>query len=452
MSSVGNAELLRKLDSAKKESTGYQRVTSLLDTDSFVEIDCFAKSGGEVPEAVAGFGTIEGCPTYVFSQNSDREGGAMSKAQAAKISKIYAMAVKTGAPVVGLYDSAGGSLREGADLLAAYGEILLQSNNLSGVVPQISVILGPCLGTTAMIAAGADLVIMTEQSELTVATNGEGGSAQEAAELGVSHLTVKDEQSAFQTVRRLISILPSNNLSGNSILNLQSENGVPAPTADSGQKEIIEALCDENSFLELGEAFGKPTVTGLAEIGGSTAGVVSLHGVIGADSCSKAARFVRFCDSFSIPVVTLVNADHFETVREASKLSSAYSEATTPKVTVITGSAYGSVYIAAAGRGANADYTLAWVDAVVSPLAPETAVAFLWRDRLAGSENPVEDRKKLVEEYRQTEAAPFAAAANGFIEDVILPEETRCRVISSLEMLAGKRVSGLPKKHSNIQL
>lgn len=452
MSNVGNAELIRQLDSAKKDSTGYRRVVSLLDADSFVEIDCFAKSGSEVPNAVAGFGTIEGCPAYVFSQNSGLQSGAMTRAQAAKISKVYAMAVKTGAPVIGLYDSAGGSLKEGTDLLAAYGEILLHANNLSGVVPQISVILGPCLGTTALIAAGADLVIMTEQGELTIATNGEGGSAAEAARLGVSHLTVPDEKSAFQAVRRLISVLPSNNLTGNSILNIQSENGVPAPTAQSGATEIIRALCDENSFLELGAAFGAPTVVGLAEIGGSTAGVVSLNGVVGADACSKAARFLRFCDSFSVPVVTLVNAERFETVREASKLSSAYSEATTPKVTVVTGSAYGAVYIAAAGRGANADYTLAWADAVVSPLAPETAVAFLWRERLAGSQNPVEDRKKLIEEYKRTEAAPLAAASNGLIENVIAPEETRCRVIASLEMLAGKRVSGLPKKHSNIQL
>lgn len=452
MSNIGNAELLRELSSAKKKSTGYKRMTALFDVDSFVEIDCFAKSGSDDTEAVAGFGTIEGCPAYAFAQNSDIAGGAMSKAQAAKISKLYAMAVKTGAPVIGLYDSVGGRLQEGTDLLAAYGEILLHSNNLSGVVPQISVILGPCVGTSAMIAAGADLVVMTEKGELTVSTDGEGGSAEEAAKLGLSHLTVTDEKDAFRVIHRLISILPSNNLSGNSILNIQSENGVPAPNSEAGMKDIIAFVCDDNSFLELGESFGEPTVTGLAEIGGSVAGVVFLKGVIGADACSKAARFVRFCDSFSIPLVTLVDADKFETLREASKLSSSYSEATTPKVTVITGTACGSVYIAAAGRGANADYTMAWADAVVSPLAPETAAEFLWHSRLAGSENPEKDRKKLVEEYKKTEAAPFAAAANGFVEDIILPEETRSKVIAGLEMLAGKRVSGLPKKHSNIQL
>ncbi len=452
MSNAGNAELLQKVRDAKKDDIGYKRITSLFDVGSFNEIDCFAKSGENYSGAVAGFGTIEGCPAYAFVQSSDIEGGAMSKAQAAKINKIYALAVKTGTPIIGIYDSVGGRLAEGSDLLAAYGEILLNSNNLSGVVPQIALILGPCVGTSAMIAAGADIVVMSDKAELTIATNGEGGSADEAARLGVCHIAAKDEQNAVQTVRRLITVLPSNNLSGSSILNIQRENGVPALTDESGAKEIIAAVCDADSFIEMGEKFGAPTVTGLCEVGGSTAGIVMLNGVIDADACSKAARFIRFCDAFSLPVVTFVNAEKFTSLREASKLSSAYSEATTPKLSVITGTACGPVYIAVAGRGANSDYTLAWPNAVISPLAPETATVFLWNDRLSGSENPVEDRKKLIEEYKNTEAAPFAAAANGFIEDIILAQDTRTRIISCLEMLSGKRVTGLPKKHSNIQM
>lgn len=452
MSNSGNAELLQKLQDTKKDSVGYKRITSLFDVGSFNEIDSFVKSGDNYSGAVAGYGTIEGCPAYAFVQSSDIEGGAMSKAQAAKINKIYALAVKTGTPIVGIYDSVGGCLKEGSELLAAYGDILLNSNNLSGVVPQIALILGPCIGTSAMIAAGADIVVMSDKAELTIATNGEGGSADEAAKLGLCHIEAKDEQSAVETVRRLITVLPSNNLSGSSILNIQSQNGALALTEESGAKEIIAAVCDDNSFIELGEKFGAPTVTGLCEIGGSTAGIVMLNGIIDADACSKAARFVRFCDAFSLPLVTFVNAEKFASLREASKLSSSYSEATTPKLSVITGMACGPVYIATAGRGANSDYTLAWTNAVVSTLAPETAAIFLWNDRLNGSENPVEDRKKLIEEYKITEATPFAAAANGFIEDVILAEETRTRIIAGLEMLSGKRVTGLPKKHSNIQM
>lgn len=452
MSYAGTAEMLQKAQDARKNSIGYKRITSLFDVGSFNEIDCFVKSGDFDSGVVAGYGTIEGCPAYAFVQSSDMEGGAMSKAQAAKINKTYNLAVKTGTPIIGMYDSVGGRLNEGGDLLAAYGDILLNSNNLSGVVPQISLILGPCVGTTAMIAAGADIVIMSDKAELTIATNGEGGSSDEAAKLGVCHIEAEDEQSAIGVARRLIAVLPSNNLSGSSILNIQSGNGAPALTEEAGVKEIIAAVCDPGSFIELGPKFGTPTVTGLSEIGGSTTGVVMLNGTIDADACSKAARFVRFCDAFSLPVVTFINAEKFVSLREASKLSSSYSEATTPKLSVITGTACGPVYIAVAGHGANSDYTLAWPSAVISPLAPETAAVFLWNDRLSGSENPIEDRKKLIEEYKATKASPLAAAADGFIEDIILPDDTRSRIITSFEMLSGKRVTGLPKKHSNLQM
>ncbi len=450
MSKVSKTERLQNECDAAKNTIGYKRITSLFDVGSFNGIDCYAKSGENLTQAVAGYGTIEGCPVYAFAQNSDVEGGAMSKAQAAKIKKTYDLAIKTGAPVVGIYDSIGGRLKEGNDMLAAYGEILLNVNNLSGVVPQISLVLGPCIGTSAMIAEGADIVVMSDKAELTIATNGEGGSSAEAAKLGVCHVQAKDEQSAISSVRKLIALLPSNNLSGAPILDVQGMNSSVQLTNESDIKAIIAAVCDDNSFMELSEKFGASAVTGLAEVDGATTGLVALSGVIDADSCTKAARFVRFCDAFSLPVITFVNAEEFTSLREASKLSHSYSEATTAKVTVITGSAYGPVYIAVAGRGANADYTIAWPDAVVSPLAPETAAIFLWNDHLAGSANPVEDRKKLIEEYKVTEATPFAAAANGFIEDIIKPEDTRIRIIANLEMLSNKRVTCLPKKHSNI--
>jgi Acetyl-CoA carboxylase, carboxyltransferase component (subunits alpha and beta) len=452
MSNVDNAELLQEAIDIKKDSTAFKRIASLFDVGSFTEVGSFAKSGENYTEAVAGFGTIEGCPAYVFAQNSEIDGGAMSKAQAAKINKVYSLAVKTGAPVIGIYDSIGGRLNEGSDLLAAYGEVLLNANNASGVVPQISIVLGPCIGASAMIAAGADIVIMSDKAELTVQTNGEGGSSAEAAKLGLCHIEAGNEENALAAARQLIAILPSNNLSGDSMLNIQSINRTKSLSEESDFTDVISTVCDENTFIELGKKFGEPTVTGFGEIGGSAAGIVALNGEINADACAKAARFVRFCDAFSLPVVTFVNAEKFTSLREASKLSSAYSEATTAKVTVITGSAYGPVYIAAAGSGANADYTMAWPNAVVSQLSPDTAAVFLWNQRLSESENPVEDRKKLIEEYKTTEASPFAAAANGYIDDIILPQDTRTKIISNLEMLSGKRTSRLPKKHSNIQL
>ena len=337
-------------------------------------------------------------------------------------------------------------------MLAAYGEILLNSNNLSGVVPQISLILGPCVGTSAMIAVNADIVVMSDKAEFTVETNGENGSADAAAKLGICHIVAENEETAIDEVRRLITVLPSNNLTSAPVTNLSAANSAVPLTADSAAENIISAIADDDTFMELGNQFGAATITGLAQIAGSTAGIVSYTGSLDADSCSKAARFIRFCDAFSLPVVTLADATGFTSLREASKLSNSYSEATTAKVTVITGSAYGSVYIAVAGRGANADITLAWPDAVVSPLSPATATIFEWSDRLAGSPDPVADRQKLIEEYKQTEASPFVAAASGFIEDIIYPEETRAKIISNLDMLSSKRVTTLPKKHANIQL
>lgn len=450
MKNAEDAANLQELRDKMQKTAGYRRLALLFDGAEFDEIDAFATSGGGDAEAIAGFGQINGSPVCAFSQNSDVAGGAMSKAQASKIKKTFQLALKAGTPVVGIYDSVGGRLDEGADMLSAFGEILLTANNLSGVVPTVSLVLGPCTGTLAMVAAGADLVVMSDKAELTVATDGEGGSAEEAKKLGVCHIAAKSEADAVSTVRSILSMLPANNVAGVALFDAAS------PDADIAKAEsprdVIRSVADGSSFLEFGEGFGPGAVTGLARFGGTVAGAVALAGVIDADSCSKAARFVRFCDSFSLPVVTFVDAERFATVKEASKLSSAYSEATTAKITAVTGSACGPVYIAVAGRGANADYTFAWPSAAVSALAPETGAIFLWNDRLKGSENPVEDRKKLIEEYKTTQAGALAAAAGGMIEDVVEPEKTRRKILSCLDMLSGKRVATLPKKHADIQL
>lgn len=452
MDNVARAEMLQKIKSDAKTSKGYARVISFLDSGSFCELDGLVKSGEGYAEAVAGYGTADGCPVCVFSQNSDISGGAMSKAQASKLQKLYRLAIKKGVPVVGFFDSEGARINEGADILKAYGDILLDANNLSGVVPQISVILGPCTSTSAMIAAGADIIIMSDKGELTINTNGEGGKPEEAERLGIAHILAGNESRAIDCARKLISVLPSNNLESAPDMEPAEPELSGGLTVDAKMDKIISSICDSGSFIEFGKGFAPSVITGIGQIGGFTSGVICLEGTLDADCCSKAARFIRFCDSFSIPAVTMVNAEKFATLREASKLSSAYSEATTAKITVVTGSAYGAVYIAVAGRGANSDYTISWPDAAISPLAPETAAIFLWNDKLKGSENPIEDRKKLIEQYKVTEAAPLKAAADGLIENVITPSETRSSIISALDMLSGKRVSILPKKHSNIQL
>lgn len=454
MSLDSKLALLNEAKEATAQTKAYKRLQLLFDEGTFVEIDGFVKSGDGYAEALAGFGSVDGCPAYAFAQNSDVAGGAMSKAQAAKIRKVYDLATKTGAPVIGLYDSVGARLKEGSDMLAAYGDLLLASNNLSGVVPQISVVLGPCLGTSAMIAVSADVVVMSEKGQLAIGTDGTQGSMASAQKAGLAHIAAKDEQEAIANARRVVSMLPSNNLSNASISEFAD---FAASAAADDTYGVIAAAVDADSFVELQKEYGSAVVAGLARVGGNTVGIVASQpavqeGTIDSDSCSKAARMIRFCDAFAIPVVSFVNSAGFSSLKEAVKLSNAYSEATTAKVTVITGSAYGPLYIAVAGRGANADVVMAWPDAVVSPLAPETAAMILWSDKLKNAANPIADRAQLIEDFKATEASPFVAAADGYISDIIDPADTRAKLFAALDMLAGKRVSTLPKKHSNIQI
>ncbi|MGW8114728.1 carboxyl transferase domain-containing protein [Caproicibacterium sp. NSD3] len=450
MSVAGNADLKQACDAAGK-TRGHQLLESLFDKGTFHEIGRFSKSGETYTEACAGFGMVEGCPLYAFAQDSDVNGGAMSKAQAEKVRKIYALAVKTGAPIVGVFDSIGGKLVEKGDLLSAYGEILRDANNLSGVVPQISLILGPCIGTSAMIAAGADFIVMSKKGQLTIAPNGEGGFAQEAAENGTAALIKDSEEEAIKAVRQLIVKLPSNNLEPAAFMEESEAASVPA--AGNTAKEAAKATASKDSIIELSPDFGKDVFSAFSGVGiGTTVGLVSYDGELSEDDCVKAARFIRFCDAFSVPVVSFVNAKGFLSLRAASMLSSAYAEATAAKVTIAVGDAYGPVYIAVAGKGANADSVVAWPQAVISALAPETAAVFLWNDKLKDSKDSISDRKKMIEEYRTTEASPLQAAAQGLIENVIEPEETRSQIQKDLTMLSGKRVHTFPKKHNNIQL
>lgn len=447
MSIESKLAFLQETKAANAQTKAYQRLQLLFDEGTFVEIDSFTKSGDGRAEAAAGFGSVDGCPVYAFAQNSDVEGGAMSKAQAAKICKVYELAEKTGAPVVGIYDSIGARLNESCEMLAAYGDVMLKANNLSGVVPQIAVIAGPCLGASSMIAAAADVVIMSEDGQFALQTNGEGGDLKEASESGLVHLTAKDDKEAVAKARELIILLPSNNLSGAPITDFADS---AAETDGESGASIIAAVMDQDSFIEFQAGFGAGFIAGLAKLGGNTVGVVaSEEKTADGKACEKAARLVRFCDAFAIPVITFVNAESFCCIKAACKLTNAYAEATTAKISVITGEAYGAVYMALAGAAAGVDVAYAWPTASISALNPTTAAVMLWSDKLKGSSNPTADRAKLIAEYKDQEACPFKAAGDGFVQDVIEPSETRLKLYAALDMLAGKRVTRLPKKHAN---
>lgn len=446
-------EEIQSIKNRTKNSKGYKRLSALFDDGIFTEMDPFVKSEDAYSEVISGFGYVNGCPIYAFSQNIDVNGSPMSKAQISKIIKVYNMAAKTGVPIVGIYDSIGANLKEGNEMLSLYGELLRISNNISGVVPQLSVILGTCFGTSSMIAASADILLMTENSKIGIDVSGELSSVESARKLGISHLVLKDEESAILKTRTLIEMLPSNNLE--SPIKFEGEFETSDIKINTGP-DIIN-IFDNGSFIEFQHGFGQAFIIGLARLCGKTVGVVSSnpdynYGIIDADSCSKSFRLVRFCDAFSIPILTFVDSKGFSSLREASKLSSSYSEATTAKVTIITGEAYGPLYISVAGKGANSDIVLSWPNSVVSMLAPKTAAAIMYQNRLKDSKEPISDREKLVEEYKLTDASAITAANGGFIDEVIDPNDTRDKLISYLDMLSGKRVSTLPKKHSNIQI
>ena len=409
------------------------------DEGTFVELDRLARDGDHPAEAAAGYGLVNGAPAYAFAQDREICSGAVSRAQAAKIRRVYDMAAQNGAPVVGIFDSDGARLGDGIDAMDAIAEILLASNNLSGVVPQIAVVAGACVGSASLIAANADIVVGVKEADYYLNM---GDKKAPAA------LEAEDMDDAMEKVRQLLSLLPQNNLDSVPVF----EGDMPASAEQAEIDTAAEMTADVDSLLYL---YGdeEKCKTALGRIGGMACGFVTMAGdAVACAQASRIARFVRMCDAFSLPVLTFVDAAGFQSLKGAAKVSHAYAEATTAKVTVIAGRAYGPVYIAAAGRNAGADVVLAWPAAVISPVAPETAIHVLWKDRLAQMQNPAEDRAKLAEEYAQTACSPLEAAAAGYITDVVTPAETRGKLIAVLEMLAGKRVSRLPKKHSDIQL
>lgn len=465
-------QLAEYVDMTQKDVPARKRISTLFDADTFVELGAFADSG-----VVTGYGYVGDNLVYAFSQDVTADNGAVTKVNAGKIKKLYELAVKTGCPVVGIYDSNGAKLGEGNEMLEAYGEMVKAANNISGVVPQIAVVLGTCAGTSALAACGADFVVMSKDAELflnapfvTTAKGGskEAGTADFVAKVGVAAIVAEDEETALEDVRTIISYLPSNNLAPAPLFetaeNPEAANLIAEAVADVDHmcgKALIHAIADADTVVEVYENYGTGVVTAFGLVSGAAVGFVANNetaGEFGKDACDKAAGFVRVCDAFNIPVVSLVNTKGFEVtacpglIKASAKLAHAYAEATTPKISVICGQAIGAAYIALASKSANADVTLAWPTAVIAPMGLEAMVEFTSHDRLKGTTDLKADRAALVEEYIDTTAGAFKAAENGYVDAVIDPAATRANLVKAIEMLAGKRESRLPKKHATAMI
>lgn len=467
MLGAGGEQSVAEQHKAGKQ-TARERVTALLDPESFVEVGMFASG------VVTGFGTVEDRPVYVYAQEYAKDFGAMDAAQADKIVRIMDLAVKTGAPVVALLDSAGADLTKGVSALDAYARIMAKTAQISGVVPQISVIAGPCAGGATAIPAMGDFVVAANTAEMFVtgpqvvsARTGKDISAKElgGAETldanGLAHLCAASEAEAFAQVRRLIALLPANNEEDAPMLMQDDLNRQLDIDSYYDAHDLLARVADYGDYLELQKGFGKSMVAALGRLGGRSVGFLANNpaqedGALNDQACQKAARFVRMCDCFNIPVISFVNTagqgtvtacENAKAIKGSAQLIGAYAEASVPKVSVICGQAIGSAYAAMGSRGLGADMVLAWPKAVIAPMDADAAVYVLQRDAIKAGQ----DVEELKAAY-QKDNDGFAAAKAGLVDDVIEPAATRQMVAAALEMLLGKREVALPKKHANLPL
>ena len=435
-----------------------ERLALLFDGGTFTELDGLRLENGEQAAVVCVHGYVEGQAVCAFAQAPDVNSGVMGKSTAGKIKRLYSLAAKTGTPVVGIFDSNGVYVDGTADSLTAYGKLIAASARLSGVVPQISVIAGVCAGSAALLAAEADFVLATENAELylTPPFGTDAAKPETAAKAGIVAAVCKDDAAVMEQTRTLLRYLPANNLAGAPVAEFAE------PEAVCSKDSLFSGIADAGSLLPLYEAYGASVGTALATVRGQAVGIISTcrsTEALTADDSAKMARFVRTCDAFSVPVLTVVDTVGFAadtdaarngSLRAMTQLCGAYAEATTVKIALIAGEACGAAFSAIAGRGAGSDYVIAWNSAAIAPLRPEAAVEFLWHDKLKGAADANAKRKELAKEYTDTLASAEKAAQLGVIDTVIAPAESRQAVSDALEMLEGKRVSGMPKKHSNI--
>jgi propionyl-CoA carboxylase beta chain len=481
--------------------TARERLDLLLDPGSFVELDAFVTHRATEfgldrqhflgDGVVTGHGTIDGRLVFVFSQDFTVFGGSLSEAYAEKICKIMDLAMKVGAPVIGLNDSGGARIQEGVASLGGYAEIFLRNVLASGVVPQISVILGPCAGGAVYSPAMTDFTVMVEGTSYMFVTGPNvvkavtheevdsealGGAGVHTSRSGVAHLAARDEAEAMDHVRRLLAHLPQNNLSDPPVVAARDSSDrrdpelddvVPAdPSRPYDMHDVLRRIVDDAEFFEIQPAWAGNILIGFARLGGRPVGIVAqqpavLAGALDIDASIKAARFVRTCDAFNVPLVTFVDVpgflpgvaqEHGGIIKHGAKLLYAYCEATVPKVTVITRKAYGGAYDVMSSKHIRGDLNFAWPTAEIAVMGAEGAVNIIFKDSIAAAEDPVAERKRLVAEYESEFSNPYIAAARGYIDEVIMPRETRPRLIRALEILADKRDTNPRKKHGNIPL
>jgi methylmalonyl-CoA decarboxylase subunit alpha len=495
----GGGEDRIKKQKAKGKLTARERIEILLDEGTFNEIEPFITHQGDEMNllnqkyygdgVITGYGQINGRTVYLYSQDFTIYGGTLSEMQSHKICRVMDLAVRNGVPFISLIDSGGARIQEGVRSMGGYAEIFRRNAQYSGVIPQIAVMLGPCAGGAAYSPALQDLVIMVEKSsfmfltgpEVIRAVTGEvidaeslGGADVHMSISGVAHVSVKSEQQALQTVRTFLSYLPSNNVENppyekpcDSMMQMDEwlNSVIPLDPAEPYiMHQVIEHIIDQATFFEFQPHWARNAIVGLARIGGHSVGIVGqepaiMAGVIDIDAADKMTRFVRMCDCFNIPLVTFVDSpgflpgiaqEHGGIIRHGAKLLYAYSEATVPKICIITRKAYGGAYVVMSSKYLGTDVTYAWPSAEIAVLGAEGAANILFKKQIDSAPDPAAERKKLANEYRERFNNPYYAAGTGYVDDIIEPRESRQKIITALSALRDKYAPAPPRKHGNI--
>jgi len=496
----GGAKRIEK-QHAKGKLSARERIALLFDEGTFVELDAFVKHrctnfGMEKVDApaegvVTGYGQVDGRLVYAYAQDFTVVGGSLGEMHAAKICKVMDNAIKVGAPVVGLNDSGGARIQEAVDALSGYGKIFFKNTLASGVIPQITAIMGPCAGGAVYSPALTDFIFMVEKTSQMFITGpqviktvtGEevsaealGGAMTHNQTSGVAQYIAQNDEECIAEIRRLLSFLPSNNMETAPVYESEDDvnkiieelNSIIPDNSNKpyDMKEVISAIVDNADFFEYQPYFAQNIVTGFARIGGKSVGIIAnqpkfLAGCLNIDASDKSARFIRTCDAFNIPLLNIIDVPGFlpgtsqeygGIIRHGAKMLYAYSEATVPKVSLIVRKAYGGSYLAMCSKDLGADVVLAWPSAEIAVMGPQGAANIIFRKDISDAKDPVAMRQKKIDEYSAEFATPYKAAERGFVDDVIEPSATRPRLIDAFDMLAGKRESRPAKKHGNIPL
>ena len=498
ISKLGGGEARIAKQHEKGKLTARERLDELLDPASFHELEPFIMQRSDVSDnpderiigdgVVTGYGQINGRAVFVYAQDFTANGGSLGEMQSHKICRVMDLAVQNGAPIIGLIDSGGARIQEGIHSLGGYAEIFRRNALYSGVVPQISMILGPCAGGAAYSPALTDFILMVEKKSYMFITGpsvikaitGEevdfeslGGAQVHLSTSGVASLTSKDESASIALCRSLLSYLPSNNVENppcyapaDDPLRMDEALNSIIPDDDTqpySMHEVIQRIIDQNSFLEIQPAFATNAIVGLGRMNGCSVGIVAqepsaLAGVIDIDASDKICRFVRFCDCFNIPLITFVdspgflpgvNQEHRGIIRHGAKILFAYSEASVPKVCIVTRKAYGGAYVVMSSKYLGTDITYAWPTAQIAVMGPEGAANILHRKQIENATDPEAEREKVMREYREKYLNPYIAANAGYCDEIVLPAETRMKVISALSVIKEKHIQNPARKHGN---